>query len=161
MSVSGFTPPKVADTPSTGTSSGSYAPREPEATRQRLEGSASTAVSVSRSSAQLLSDLRAASYTTTKGAAEGASVVPGYSPAAGAHDDLQQDDFSEPEVVGSDSSSASSWQSRPRADTLSGPNFADFQKMQRTVGDGFVAPGFHPTAPDVPLSAGRPPQGEL
>ena len=145
MSVSGFTPPKVADTPSTETSSGSYAPREPEASRPRLEGSASTAVSVSRSSAQLLSDLRAASHTTTKGAGEEASVVPGYLPPAGAHnhDDLQQD-LSETEAVGSSSSSAASWQPRPRAETLSGPSLEEFQKMQKTAGDGFVAPGFCP-----------------
>ena len=156
MSVSGFTPPKVADTPSTGTSSGSLNTREPEATRQRLEGSASTAVSVSRSSAQLLSDLRATSYTTTKGAAEEASLGPGYLPAAGAQNDsLPADDLSEPEVLGSDSSSAASWQPRPRAETLSGPDLVDFQKMQKTVGDGFVAPGFHPTAPDASSSASR------
>ena len=155
MSVSGFTPPKVADTPSTETSSGSCRTREPEATRQRLEGSASTAVSVSRSSAQLLSDLRAASTTTTKGAAEGASVVPGYSLGSrSANDDLHADDFSEPEAVGSDSSSASSWQPRPRAETLSGPSFENFQKMQTNSGCGSVVPGYHPTAPDGPSSAG-------
>ena len=110
MSVSGFTPPKVAGTPSTGTSSGSYQPKEPEATRQKLEGSASTAVSVPRSSAQLLTDLRAGELDNNKGGGEGGSVVPGHPLAdrSASNDDLNEaDNNSEPEAAGSDTSSGS------------------------------------------------------
>ena len=143
MSVSGFTPPKVAGTPSTGTSSGSYQPKEPEATRQKLElGSASTASSVPRSSAQLLTDLRAGELNNNKGAGEGGSVVLGY-PLAGrsvSNDDFHTgDNNSEPEAVGSDTSSGS-WQPRPRGETLQGPDFEAFQKGQKgPAADGVLA----------------------
>ena len=135
MSVSGLTPPKVAGTPSTGTSSGSYQPKEPEATRQKLEGSASTAVSVPRSSAQLLTDLRAGELDNNKGAGEGGSVVPGY-PLAGrsaSNDDFHTgDNNSELEAVGSDTSSGS-WQPRPQGETLQGPDFEAFQNLEVEV----------------------------
>ena len=131
MSVSGFTPPKASlTTPSTGTSSGSFTTKEPEATRLKLEPSvASCSVPEPRSTAQLVSDLRRCELTLGSEAASGGGPgVPAYPAAGAADDDLKNDllaEDSEVEAVGS-SSSGSSWQPRPREETLEGPTFEAF-----------------------------------
>ena len=158
MSVSGFTPPKADLTsPSTETSSGSVLTKEPAATRVKLDEHAAAAVSgPQRSTAGLVVGCRRMSLSGVDLSATGRGVsgAQAYSASGAPSDDdfANKDDASDLEAVGSDSSG--SWHPRPRSQTLQGPTFDDFQKMQKNSGCGSVVPGYHPIAPDVPLSAG-------
>ena len=133
MSVSGFTPPRVSlNTPSTGTSSGSVATKQPDAQRQKLEQSASCSVPVPSSTAGLVMDLRRCEQEQTEEDADaGVPVVPGSTSAGAKEDDdfqnKQADDTSDLEAVGSSSSELSdNWHPKPREATLEGPSFEDF-----------------------------------
>ena len=128
MSVAGFTPPKAAlNTPSTETSSGSFTTKEPVAARAKLEHSVATcSVSVPRSTAALLGDLRRCELSPESEAASGGVSGRLTCPAASAaDDDLHKDhEDSDLEAVGS-SSSSSDWRPQPRENTLEGQTFEE------------------------------------
>ena len=130
MSVAGFTPPKAdLTTPSTGTSSGSFVTKEPDATRVKLDPSvASCSVPEPRSTAQLVSELRRCELSPESEAASGGVSGRLTCPAASAADDDFKNDLAEDsdlERVGSSSSSSSDWQPRPREATLQGQTFEE------------------------------------
>ena len=161
MSVSGFTPPKAdLNSPSTETSSGSVLTKEPAAQRLRLDNAAA-ASSVSepqRSTAGLVVDCRRMGLTQQDQSATGCGVSGSLAcPASGAPRDT---DFSENdsdlEAVGSSTGSSASWRPRARAETLQGPSFDDFQRLQQRSGSGSSVPGHRSAAGDEPSSAGEP-----
>ena len=154
-------------TPSTGTSSGSLLTKEPAASRQKLEhaAAASSVPGPQRSTAGLLVEARLLreAQDDQSDTGGGGPVVPGYSSSGATEPDkkLAENDSSEPEEVGSDSSG--SWHPRPREETLQGPSLNDFLANKDNKGSGFSSSGSlvpgHRTAAAKPTS-GKPVEGE-
>ena len=118
MSVSGSTPPRVGEPPSTGdTSSGSLHAKQPETKKHAV---ASCSASVATSSAELVAQLRG-------GENDLATPVPGSPEQV---ENIAEEDTGSADKVRTDSSE-DDYHPRPREETLSGLNLIDFLEKQR------------------------------